>query len=388
MQQIFRKMLLVLSSGLVVVAPDGFTAPFGVTAVHGQENRPSDVASPAQVASPNYQQVVDQCVEYLRLRGQAEDGSFSATSGIGPTGLVVSGLLSVGLPARDPMVARGLAFLEKHVQPDGGIYRPDSKHQSYDTCIALVALSKANETGKYTQTIARADKFVRGIQWDESEGKAPNDMFYGGAGYGSQSRPDLSNTSFLIDALKTLGADENDEAMQKALLFVSRCQNLESPANNSPFAAKINDGGFFYTIADGGESKAGNEPNGGLRSYGSMTYAGLKSMIYAGVSQDDPRVQAAVNFLRKNYTLEANPGMDQQGLFYYFHTMAKALDALGEPHFVDASGTPHAWKSQLLEKLADLQQPDGSWVNPNTRWMEGDPNLVCGYALLALAYCK
>ena len=31
----------------------------------------------------------------------------------------------------------------------------------------------------------------------------------GGSGYGGTSRPDLSNTSFLIDALKSTGNDEN-----------------------------------------------------------------------------------------------------------------------------------------------------------------------------------
>lgn len=335
-----------------------------------------------------HREMVNRCVEYLRVRGQADDGSFSSASGIGPTGLVISGLLSAGLPTTDPMVAKGLAYLEKFKQPDGGIYRPDSLHRSYDTCIILVALSKANRSGKYSETIRKAEEFVRGIQWDEGEGKDASDTFYGGAGYGSHSRPDLSNTSFLIDALKTLGADGNDEAMQKALTFVSRCQNLESPANNSPHAAKINDGGFYYTVADGGESKAGTDPNGGLRSYGSMTYAGLKSMIYAGVSRDDPRVKAAVEFLRKNYSLDTNPGMGQQGLFYYYHTMAKALDALGEQQFADAQGNQHAWKTELLGKLAELQQADGSWVNSTTRWMEGDPNLVCGYTLLALEYLR
>ncbi len=356
--------------------------------LQAQESQPIAPLVPTQTSTASHQQMVDRCVEYLRVRGQAEDGSFSAASGIGPTGLVLSGLLSAGVPTTDPMVAKGLSYLEKFTQPDGGIYRPDSLHRSYDTCIILVALSKANASGKYTETISKAESFVRGIQWDEGEGKDPSDLFYGGAGYGSHSRPDLSNTSFLIDALKTLGADGNDEAMQKALAFVSRCQNLESPVNISPHAAKINDGGFYYTVADGGESKAGTEPNGGLRSYGSMTYAGLKSMIYAGVSQDDPRVTAAVEFLRKNYSLDSNPGMGQQGLFYYYHTMAKALDALGEKQFADAKGTEHLWKTELLGKLSELQQPDGSWVNPNTRWMEGDPNLVCGYTLLALEYLK
>ncbi|MEM8735923.1 MAG: hypothetical protein AAGG44_16965, partial [Planctomycetota bacterium] len=122
--------------------------------------------------------------------------------------------------------------------------------------------------------------------------------------------------------------------------------------------------------------------------YGSMTYAGLKSMIYAGLDTDDMRVKAAVGFLKANYSLESNPGMGQQGLFYYFHTMAKALDALGESTFEDANGVRHNWKAELRTKLAELQQEDGSWVNPTTRWMEGDPNLVSAYALLCLKYCK
>ncbi len=335
-----------------------------------------------------YQKMVDRGVEYLRQRGQADDGSFSAASGIGPTGLVVSGLLSVGVSAADPVVTKALSYLQKFVQPDGGIYRSDSLHKNYDTCIAMVAFSQANQHGQFSEIIKNSEKFVKGIQWDEGEGKDASDLFYGGAGYGSHSRPDLSNTSFLIDALKSLGNDSDDESIRKALSFVSRCQNLETPENNSPFAAKINDGGFYYTVAGGGESKAGNEPDGGLRSYGSMTYAGLKSMIYAGVSKEDPRVKAAVDFLRKNYSLDANPGMGQQGLFYYYHTMAKALDAMQQGEFVDAGGTKHAWKQELRDKIASLQQPDGSWVNPTTRWMEGDPNLVCGYTLMALAYCK
>ncbi len=351
------------------------------------------VALGQQTDAEQYRQMISKSIEYLRVRGQADDGSFSAASGIGPTGLVVSGLLSSGLTTTDPMVAKGLAYLEKFVQADGGIYRPDSLHRNYDTCIAMVAFSRANAGGKYSPLIAKSESFVRGIQWDEGEGKDASDTFYGGAGYGSHSRPDLSNTAFLIDALTSLSSgsgisSSEDEGIQKALVFVSRCQNLESPSNNTPHAAKINDGGFYYTVAEGGESKAGNEPDGGLRSYGSMTYAGLKSMIYAGVGKDDPRVSAAVSFLRKNYTIEANPGMGQQGLFYYYHTMAKALAALQEPEFTDASGVRHDWKSELRSKMFALQQADGSWLNPTTRWMEGDPNLVCGYSLLALSYCK
>ncbi len=164
----------------------------------------------------------------------------------------------------------------------------------------MVAFSRANKDGKYNKLIGDCEKFVKQQQWDGGEGKEPSDPFYGGAGYGSKARPDLSNTSFMIDALHELGRGGDDEAIQRALTFVTRCQNLEGPQNNTPAATKVNDGGFFYTTANGGESMAGTEPDGGLRSYGSMTYAGLKSMIYAGVSKDDPRVKAAVSFLQKN----------------------------------------------------------------------------------------
>lgn len=119
-----------------------------------------------------------------------------------------------------------------------------------------------------------------------------------------------------------------------------------------------------------------------------MTYAGLKSMIYAGVGPDDPRVKAAVGWIAKNYGLSQNPGMGDAGLYYYYHTFAKALDALGADKVKDDRGAEHDWRAELLAELASRQQTDGSWLNENSRWLEGDPNLVTGYALLALSYCR
>lgn len=342
----------------------------------------------AAVDAKEYQQVVTKAVSFLKAEGQAEDGSFSGKAGTGPTSLVVAGLLSVGQTANDPIVAKALKFLESNVREDGGIYAENSRHKNYETSIAVVCLSKANNDGRFDAILKKADKFLRNLQWDEGEGKSESDMEYGGAGYDSKGRPDLSNTAFFIEALKSAGAGEDDEAIQRALKFVSRCQNLENESNDAPVSAKVNDGGFFYTIGGGGESKAGGDTTAGLRSYGSMTYAGLKSMIYAGVNKDDKRVKAALEFLKKNYDLETNPGMGKSGLFYYYHTMSKALDALGESNFVDAKGASHEWKKELFAELKKSQQPNGSWVNTDSRWMEGDPNLVTGYVLLALGYCK
>ncbi len=186
----------------------------------------------------------------------------------------------------------------------------------------------------------------RAFSGAQDEGKDLSDPAYGGGGYGKHKRPDLSNTSFLIDALRAAGNDANSEAIQRALIFVSRCQNLESEHNTTPFSAKNPDGGFYYTAAAGGSSQAGETAEGGLRSYASMTYAGLKSMIYAGVGPDDPRVKAAVDWIRKNYDLKTNPGMGDSGLYYYYHVFAKALDAMGRDEFTDAAGRKHNWRSR------------------------------------------
>ncbi|MCY3005747.1 MAG: terpene cyclase/mutase family protein [Planctomycetota bacterium] len=326
-------------------------------------------------------------VAFLR-QSQGVDGSFSSQAGPGVTGLVAAALLSAGVPKNDPMVDKAIVYLLNTKRADGGLYAEGSRHANYETCLAIMALSKVNEQGAHDEILQGAQRFVKGEQWDEGEGLGPKDPAFGGAGYGSKSRPDLSNTAFFIEALRTTGIEESDPAIQRALAFVNRCQNLESPANDTPFASKLNDGGFYYTPAAGGDSMAGkDEATGGLRSYASMTYAGLKSMLYAGVGPEDFRVKAATKFLSKNYSVTSNPGMGPAGLFYYLQTMSKALAMVGNETFESDSGR-HAWKSDILNQLLKTQKVDGSWTNPEPRWMEGDPNLVTGYALLTLANLK
>lgn len=334
-----------------------------------------------------YRATVDRAIQYLTT-SQAPDGSVSAHVGIGPTALATLGLLRNGRTPTDPQVAKGLDYLEQYTQESGGINTPGSRISTYETCVALVCFREANRDGRYDKIIQEAEKFIRGGQWDESREKDKSDLYYGGAGYGGKSRPDLSNTAFLIEALKACGASSDDPAIQKAMVFVSRCQNLESSHNTTPFAGKVNDGGFYYTCVVSRQDEERETPEGGLRSYGSMTYAGLKSMVYAGLTRDDPRLKAAVEWIRKHYDVTSNPGMGDAGLFYYYHTFAKSLDVLGVDEIEDAQGVKHNWRQELTEELARRQQENGSWVNTNVRWMEGDPNLATAFALLALSYCQ
>ncbi|MGE3776981.1 MAG: prenyltransferase/squalene oxidase repeat-containing protein [Pirellulaceae bacterium] len=352
-----------------------------VTALQAAEPSGSDVRA-------THEQMVARAVSYLLTKGRAADGSYSSFSGPGVTALVTAGLLKHGRSPDDPQVAPSLKYLQQFVQPDGGIYQPGSNHKNYETCLAILCFSEANRDGRFQELLKKAQAFITEGQWDDGEGAQVSDVAYGGAGYGRSKRPDLSNTSFFLDALKAAETPENSDAFRKALIFVSRCQNLESEHNLTEFPAKNPDGGFYYTVAAGGSSMAGKTDNGGLRSYGSMTYAGLKSMIYAGVKQDDPRVKAAVQWIRDHYDLSANPGMGQAGLYYYYQTFAKALDAMKIDSLQDGTGASHAWRAELIEELAKRQQSDGSWVNTTDRWLEGDANLVTGYVLLALSHCR
>lgn len=338
--------------------------------------------------TPSADELAAKGARFLRSR-QADDGTWSADRREpGITALAVTALLRSGQagPA-DPVVIKGLTYLEAFVKPEGGL--PDVPHSNYATSVALMAFHQANADGRYDAVVKGAQAFLKEKQWDEGEGKGPDDAFYGGAGYGGKNdRPDLSNTTFMLEALRDSGVPADDPAFQKAIVFLSRCQNLKSEFNDQPWAGKVNDGGFIYTPANGGSSIAGPTDDGGLRSYASMTYAGLKSMIYAGLTVDDPRAKAALEYIKAHYTLDENPGLGQSGLYYYYQVFAKTLALVAGETLKDAAGVDHDWRADLIAALAKRQGAGGEWVNPADRFMEGDANLVTSYGLLALASAR
>jgi len=343
----------------------------------------------------------DKGVGYLRAR-QSDDGSWSSNrQEPGITALVVTALLRTNrVTPNEPAVVKALGYLEKFVGPKGGL--SEAPHSVYSTSVALMAFQEANKQGRYEAQVKGCQEFLKSSQYDEGENKSRTDPEYGGLGYGGgNSRPDLSNTSFMIEALHDSGLPADDPALQKALIFVSRCQNLKSEFNDQPWAGKVNDGGFIYTSGavapppgragrgrEGEAAKTRAEAkalDGGIRSTAGMTYAGLKSMVYAGLKPDDTRVKAALGYIAKNYTLDENPGGGQRGLYYYYLMFARAMSALGKPTFTDASGKDHDWRAELIAALAKRQDSNGAWVNNDDRFMEGDPNIVTSYALMALA---
>src|SRR5262249_55130569 len=157
---------------------------------------------------PDWNRMVDRGVTYLRGT-QAESGAWSDARSPGITGVVLCGLLhSDKVSTQDPMAVKALHYIESLVNPRTGHIAgkdPKPQLQNYVTCVNVMALVAANRADRYGKVIGDAARFLRQLQWDESENKRPSDDFYGGAGYDSHSRPDLSNTQFFVDALVDAG---------------------------------------------------------------------------------------------------------------------------------------------------------------------------------------
>jgi squalene-hopene/tetraprenyl-beta-curcumene cyclase len=295
--------------------------------------------------------------------------------------------------ARAPFMTNAYAHILRNVKPSGGIF--GTNLPTYNTAVSMMALVSANNP-EHDPVLRKACRYLVGLQSDSGEKGKTDDVFDGGIGYGSKyEHSDMGNTLQALEALHYTrhllqdqnSADARDLNWAAAVQFLQNCQNLPSH-NKQPWVSdKPGDrGGFVYYP---GHSMAGGETNAAtgrvaLRSYGSISYGGLLSYIYADLKRDDPRVRAVFDWLRGNYTLGENPGMGEQGLYYYFHTLTKALTAYGVNDLQLADGRKVSWRREVASRLMDLQKRNGSWQNDNSRWWEKDPVLVTSYAVLTL----
>lgn len=339
---------------------------------------------------------IDRGLAFLKSQ-QKPDGSWSNAEHPALTAMPVVAFQrepsGKNLQSPPDFLRKSYDYLRSFVQPDGGIYGKGLSN--YNTSVVMMVLLSTGEP-KDEPIIQAARKFV-GAQQASNMAKPETN---GGFGYGptgsspKRQHPDLDNTLVALEALRYYEkmrpnselAGAKDLDWKAAAEFISRAQNLAA-TNKEPWVSEEqgNKGGFIYYP---GFSNAGEfEPTPGKkawRSYGTMTYAGMLSLLYADVKSGDPRVQGALGWLKGNYTLEENPGMQEQGLYYYYHLMTKGLAAAGIDTLDLPDGRRVDWKREVALKLLNLQQGDGQWVNKTGRWMESDPVLVTSYCVLAL----
>ncbi len=356
----------------------------------------------AEQANQSLRQEIDHSIsrgcDWLRSQ-QTASGAFSEERTPALTALALTALLRSGTtqtPAQIADIERGYKFIRSQAKPDGGIYAETLSN--YNTALSLLALLQKSD-----QSDARLIESARNFLVGQQARNMVRAELDGGVGYGptgvspKRAHPDLDNTLVSLEALRAFelahkarelnqpDSPQHQFDWKAAAAFVSRCQNLAT-SNPQPWVARseAERGGFVYYP---GFSNAGEVQEEGnhkaLRSSGSMSYAGLLSFIYAEIPGDDPRMTAALEWLRENFTLEENPGLGKQGLFYYYHLMAKALVASGVQTLETKRGNHH-WVRELGIELINRQESGGFWVNDTGRWMEKNEVLVTSYCLLTL----
>jgi squalene-hopene/tetraprenyl-beta-curcumene cyclase len=293
----------------------------------------------------------------------------------GATAMAALAIATAGVGKDDPRLKPSLDVLATLAKPDGSIV--DKEYPVYVTAISALAFQGA---GAYPELVAKAQQWLADKQFAEKNKIDEKNVNYGGIGYGTdvkEPNADLSNLEFALDALKDSNIKDKDEVMKRAQRFIERCQN-RTESNDQKWAT--NDGGFVY---EPGESKAG-----GTKSTGSMTYAGLVSFLYTNVDAKDPRVQAAYDWVKHNFTVDENPGLGQKGFYFHLHMMARALRLMGERTLTDAEGRAHDWPVELAAKLIPMQKEDGTWTNQDGTYWESNPVMATSRAVLALAHAR
>lgn len=334
------------------------------------------------------------------VQQQAPEGNWSNPDFPALTALPLWALARGG-SAKTAAIDKAVQYILASVNPDGTICRePREKKKggglcNYNTALCMVALHAVGSP-EYVPVIQKARQIVADSQ------HMGDDLYRGGMGYDpATGRPyaDLSNSYLAYEAmrltenvedLRAEGEKRADLDWKAAQQFIQRVQNLPG-SNDQPWASDdpADKGGFAYK-PDSSMAGAITNADGSirLRSYGSMTYAGLLSFIYAKVDKADPRVTSAFDWSVQHWSLDENPGMGLQGLFYFYHTLSKAMAAYGQDVITLSDGRQVNWRNDLIKRLLSLQkiEPNGAgyWVNTEGRWWETDPVLVTSYSLLAL----
>ena len=334
------------------------------------------------------EKAIEKALKYLDSK-QNSDGSFSdpqmpALSAL-PLWAMIQGVNGEG---KSDKAKKAALFVLSTQRKDGGFYVPKpgrggSGLGNYNTSVCMSSL--------YESGYAPNEAILKARTYIASSQLTGDDTMAGGFGYDKVSRrryADLSNTSYAMDAMRRTekveefraqGEKRADLNWDKALEFVTRLQEKEGERA----------GGAAYnqrTVQAGTSTNSSGRVN--LRAYGSMSYAAVLSMCHAKLTKSDPRVKSALEYCSKYWTVDENPGMGNQGLYYYYDILARALSAAGVEYLVTVDGRKIDWKEELSRKILSMQNEDGSWVNDNNRFWENDPVLVTSFAVLTLSLCK
>ena len=308
-------------------------------------------------------------IKYL-INNQQKDGSWHKHPGITAFCLLaLNQSQSGGKTVPKEVMDKGLNYLRQQINQDGSLKNSKQQTDIYSTSVCLLTLSKLNNA-EDKQHIANMNSYLMKTQSNLS-------AFH----YSKSDYPDLSNTHWAMEAIYISAADPKDKQMMsfwhKASKFISSCQVEESKRNSEL-------GGFtYYPQGKKPEKVDGDAPE---TVFGSLTMGALKSLLYAQVKADDPRMNKGLKWISNNYSVKENPGLKDGGYYYYLY-MFSSLMLIWDKDFIHSEDAKHNWRDDILQTLLSKQKSDGNWVNQSKLWREDNSSLCTAYAILSMEFC-
>ncbi len=319
----------------------------------------------AEVTKEAVERAIRDGVSHLK-REQRADGSWPEMDNrwiTGTTSLVTLALITAGEPTTDPVVAKALDYI--------GQFSPNDLGKTYTVALQTLVLAAANDPDRF-QARLRAD-----VAWLERAQVQPGDRrdYPGGWSYTDkkESSSDGSNSQYALLALHA--ANEANIPVKPAVWALAR-RYWESGQHH--------DGGWTYY------------PDDGKNTYGSMTCAGLSSLIITGLKRYQGqetladseirncgqgginlRVQRGIDWLSAHFSVGTNFNKGLQWKFYYLYGLERAGRLTGQRFFGDKD-----WYREGAEHLVHLQEL-GAWRG--TDHPETDSLIATSFALLFLS---
>jgi hypothetical protein len=311
----------------------------------------------AEVTAEQVERAIRRGVAFLKS-SQAPGGSWPGEPGV--TALVSLALVTAGESPDSPAVQRAFQFL---------LQAPEGHHETYTLGLKAMAMASAPE--KYAQALQ-----AYATRLEQGQIRTPNRFAFGSWTYqaAQNGAGDNSNSQY---ALLGLHAASEAGARVDPVVFLRALRYWQN--------AQCRDGSWAY--------KAG-QPNNGT---GSMTCAGVSSLIIAGARLSesrerlvgnliehcgersvDPGLQAGLDWLGRNFDVRGNINGGGQWAYYYLYGLERAGRLSGLRYF-----GRHDWYREGAEELVRLQNPvHGTWQGVG---QEGNPLLATSFAVLFLA---
>ncbi|MCA9126491.1 MAG: DUF4159 domain-containing protein [Planctomycetales bacterium] len=315
-----------------------------------------------QSDSEKVDNAIKQAVRYL-LTNQQPDGGWPeiGTYPLGVSCLVTLSLLNSGLPPESPVMMRALQRIESR-----------DLEKTYTVALQTMALCAANPN-RY------ASRIQRNAQWLLEAQRRTGGWSYGKAEGGENGDP--SNAQFALLALheaQRSGVVQLPENQWRACFQAAKryWQQLQN-----------GDGSFPY--------------NAGEKGRGSMTCAGIASLIIVGTQLDSleatvaddvrccgaseseqDRIDQALEWLGRNFSSKTNPGHSRDHL-YYLYAVERTGRLTGQ-RFIG----PYDWYREGASELILLQDPVTGQVGARATSTGGNTFSETAFALLFLSKGK